>query len=374
MKTRLVACFAVLCSITIAAEAKTTVTHQPFGTMPDGTAVEIYTLTDGAYEARIMTYGGIVQSLKVPDRKGHVDDVVLGFDTLDGYVTNNNGPQNAFFGGIIGRYANRIAKGKFSLDGHEYSLPLNNGPNSIHGGPHGFNNVVWRGTPIEDGVELTYVSRDGDSGYPGTLSVTVRYRLSDGALRIEYSATTDKDTILNLTNHSYFNLAGQGHGDVLSNLLTVRASQYTPVDANLIPTDALASVDGTPLDFRKPTPVGTRIDADFEQLRLGHGYDHNWVIDGGGSDLTEAGMVVEPGSGRVMRVLTTQPGVQVYTGNFLDGSIKGKGGVAYGRRTAICLETQHFPDSPNRPKFPSTELKPGETFQSVTVYRFSTQE
>lgn len=352
------------------AEAKTKVSSQPFGKLPDGTAVEIYTLNDGRVEARIMTYGGIVVSLKVPDRKGNAADVVLGFDDLDGYVINNNNKGSAYIGAVIGRYANRIAHATFTLDGKKYELPKNDGDNTLHSGTHGFNNVVWKGKPVANGVELTYLSKDGENGYPGNLNTVVRYTLSGGSLRIEYSATTDKDTVLNLTNHSYFNLAGQGKGDVLGHQLSLHASRFTPVDATLIPTGELKSVASTPFDFRKATAIGARIDADDEQIHRGRGYDHNWVLDGSGK-LAEAAELYEPNSGRVLRVLTDQPGIQFYSGNFLDGSIKGKGGVPYERRGALCLETQHFPDSPNHPSFPSTELKLGQTFHSVTVFSFS---
>ena len=352
-------------------EAKTKVTSEPFGKMPDGTPVEIFTLSDGAYEARIATYGGVVVSLKVPDRSGNRADVVLGFDNLDGYVTNFNGPSDAFFGAVIGRYANRIAHGTFTLDGKKYSLPLNNGENSLHGGPHGFNNVVWKAKPIANGVELTYLSKDGEAGYPGNLSAMVRYTLIKSDLRIEYSATTDKDTVVNLTNHSYFNLAGQGN--ILNHQLTLHASRFTPVDASLIPKGELKPVESTPFDFRKPTAVGARINADDEQLHLGHGYDHNWVLDSGGGKMAEAAEVYDPSSGRVLKVLTDQPGIQFYSGNFLDGSIKGKGGKPDELHAALCLETQHFPDSPNHPDFPTTELKPGQRYHTVTVYSFSTR-
>jgi aldose 1-epimerase len=352
-------------------EAKTKVTSETVGKMPDGTPIEIFTLSDGAYEARIATYGGIVVSLKAPDKNGRIADVVLGFDDVDGYVANFNGPSNAFFGAIIGRYANRIAHGSFTLDGQKYSLPRNNGENTLHSGPHGFNNVLWKAKSVSDGVELAYLSKDGEAGFPGNLSAVVRYTLVKGDLRIEYSATTDKDTVLNLTNHSYFNLAGQG--DVLGYQLTLHASRFTPVDSNLIPTGELKSVESTPFDFRKATAVGARINADDEQIRLGHGYDHNWVLDSGGARLAEAAEVYDPGSGRVLKVLTDQPGIQFYTGNFLDGSIKGKGGRPYELRSALCLETQHFPDSPNHPDFPSTELKPGQRYHTVTVYSLSTR-
>jgi aldose 1-epimerase len=354
------------------AEAKTNVTSEQFGKTPDGTAVEIYTLNDGRVEARIMTYGGIVVSLKAPDRQGKTADVVLGFDNLEGYLANNNGKGPAYIGALIGRYANRIAHATFSLDGKKYELPKNDGDNSLHSGTHGFNNVVWKGQAVGDGVELTYDSKDGENGFPGNLTTVVRYTLKDGALRVEYSATTDQDTVLNLTSHSYFNLAGQGNGDILGHQLALRASRFTPVDAALIPTGELRPVAGTPLDFRKSAAIGALIDANDEQLRLGHGYDHNWVLDNDGK-LAEAAEAYEPKSGRVLRVLTDQPGIQFYSGNFLDGTIKGKGGVAYQRRTGFCLETQHFPDSPNHPSFPSTELKAGQKFHSVTVFSFSTR-
>jgi aldose 1-epimerase len=368
---RTIAISGLFLAVTITAEAKTKVTSQPFGKMPDGTPVDIYTLSDGAFEARIATYGGVVVSLKAPDRNGEAADVVLGFDDLDGYVTNFNTPANAFFGAIIGRYANRIAHGSFTLDGQKYSLPQNDGQNTLHSGTRGFNNVVWRAKPVANGVELTYLSKDGESGFPGNLSATVRYTLIKGDLRIEYSATTDKDTVINLTNHSYFNLAGQG--DILKNELTLHASRFTPVDASLIPTGELKPVEGTPFDFLKATAVGARIGADDAQLHLGHGYDHNWVLDSGGGKLAEAAEVYEPSSGRVLKVLTDQPGIQFYTGNFLNGTIKGKGGKPDELRSALCLETQHFPDSPNHPDFPTTELKPGERYHTVTVYSLSTR-
>jgi aldose 1-epimerase len=352
-------------------EAKTKVTSQPFGKMPDGTPVEIYTLSDGVYEARIITYGGVVVSLKAPDRNGKPADVVLGFDDLDGYVANFNGPSDAFFGAIIGRYANRIAQGRFTLDGVQYSLPLNDGKNSLHGGPHGFNNVAWKAKPIADGVALTYLSKDGEAGYPGNLTAVVQYTLAQAELRIEYSASTDKDTVVNLTNHSYFNLSGQG--DILNHQLTLHASRFTPVDAGLIPTGELKSVVSTPFDFRKATAIGARIHADDEQLHRGHGYDHNWVLDSGGGKLAEAAELYDPDSGRVLKVLTDQPGIQFYSGNFLNGSIKGKSGKPDELHSALCLETQHFPDSPNHPDFPTTELKPGERYHTMTVFRFSTR-
>lgn len=366
---RVVTLVFALIIMTVSMEAQ--VTKQTFGKTSDGTPVDIYTLKSGAVEARILTYGGIVQSLKVPDKKGKVEDVVFGFDTLDGYAAGPK-PNPAYFGAIIGRYGNRIANGEFKLDGKTYHIPQNNGTNALHGGTKGFDKVVWKGKEIPHGVELAYVSPDGEMGFPGTLTVVVRYTLTGKDLKIDYSATTDKDTVLNLTNHSYFNLAGQGNGDILDDLVKINASRYTPVDDKLIPTGELASVQDTPLDFRKATAVGARINDDNAQLKLAHGYDHNWVLDGGGK-LSEAAEVYEPNSGRVLEVLTDQPGVQFYTANFLDGTIVGKGSKAYPRRTALCLETQHFPDSPNHPKFPSTELKPREKFHSVTIFRFSTR-
>jgi aldose 1-epimerase len=353
------------------AEALTKVTKQPFGKMPDGTPVEIYTLSEGVIEARIMTYGGIVVSLKVPDRKGKVDDIVLGYESLDEYVANNNGKSVSFFGAVVGRYANRIAHGAFTLDGKKYSLPLNNGENTLHGGPHGFYNVVWKGKQIENGVELTYLSKDGEEGYPGSLTATVRYTLAHSALRVEYSATTDKPTVVNLTQHSYFNLAGQGNSSILNHQLTLHASRFTPVNSTLIPTGELKAVESTPFDFRKPFKIGERIEATDEQIKLGGGYDHNWVLDDKSGKLAEAAELYEPTSGRVLKVLTTEPGIQFYSGNFLSGTVKGKEGKVYARRSALCLETQHFPDSPNQPTFPSTELKPGQTYHTVTAFSFS---
>lgn len=359
----------VFALLTIVTEIQAQVTKQPFGKTPDGTAVEIYTLKSGPIEVRIMTYGGIIQSLKVPDKSGKVDDVVLGFDTLDGY-TSGPKPNPAFFGAIIGRYANRIAGGQFTLDGKTYHTPINNDGNTLHGGDHGFDKAVWKAKEIPHGVELTHVSPDGDSGFPGTLTAIVRYTLVGKDLRIEYSATTDKDTVLNLTNHAYFDLAGQGSGDILKTLVKIDAGRYTPVNDRLIPTGELASVAGTPFDFRKAIAVGARINDDNDQLKKGHGYDHDWILDNSGK-FVEAAEAYDPASGRVLQVFTDQPSMQFYTGNFLDGTIKGKGGIAYQRRSAFCFETQHFADSPNHPKFPATELKPRQKFHTVTVFRFS---
>ena len=364
---RVTALLFALMMMTVSSQAQ--VTKQPFGKTPDGTAVDIYTLKSDSLEAKIITYGGIVQSLKVPDKSGKSADIVLGFDSIDGYAGGPK-PNPPFFGALIGRYGNRIAGGAFKLDGKTYNIPQNDGTNALHGGTKGFDKVVWKAKEIPHGVELTHVSPDGDMGFPGTLTAVVRYTLVGKELKIEYSATTDKDTVLNLTNHSYFNLAGQGNGDILKHVVKINASHYTPVDDKLIPTGELAPVEGTPFDFRKPTAVGARINDNNDQLNKGHGYDHNWVLDSTGK-FSEAAEVYDPSSGRVLQVLTDQPGVQFYTGNFLDGTLTGKDGKVYGHRFGLCLETQHFPDSPNHPKFPSTELKPGQRYHSVTIFRFS---
>lgn len=363
---RCMAIFAGLVIMTTAMQAKTTVSKQPYGHTADGTAVDLYTLTDGKMEVRITNYGGIIVSLRTPDRTGKIDDVVLGYDSFDGYIANP-----AYFGAIIGRYANRIAHGTFQLDGKTYHVPKNDGDNALHGGIRGFDKAVWTPREIKDGIELTYVSKDGEQGFPGTLTTTVRYTLDGTTLRIEYSATTDKDTVLNLTNHSYFDLAGQGRGEVLGHVVKINASKITPVDSNLIPTGELKPVEGTPFDFRTPHSIGERIDANNQQLQFAWGYDQNFVLDHPEGQLSEAAEVYEPTSGRILKVFTDQPGIQLYTGNHLDGSITGKGGVVYKKRFALCLETQHFPDSPNHLNFPTTELKPGEKFHSVTEYQFS---
>jgi len=342
-----------------------------FGTLADGSEVHVFTLTNkrGA-EARIINYGGTVLSLKVPDRAGIMGDVVLGCDTLEGYLKNES-----YLGCLVGRFGNRIAKGQFTLNGKQYTLALNNGPNALHGGLKGFDKVVWAATTkmTANGpaLGLNYVSRDGEEGYPGTVSVTAVYTLTgDNALELEFTAVTDRDTVINLTHHSYFNLAGRG--DVLNHEVTINAEQFTPVDATLIPTGELRSVAGTPLDFRKPAAIGARIDNEDVQLKYGSGYDHNWVLNKPAGKLGLAATVVEPVSGRVMEVLTSAPGVQFYTGNFLDGSIVGKKGWAYQKREGFCFEPQHYPDSPNQPHFPSTVLKVGETYSNVISYRFST--
>jgi len=347
-----------------------------FGKTPGGQPVDLFVLTNkNGAEVSITNYGGAVVSIKLPDRSGKFADVVLGYDTIDGYV-NDKG----YFGVLVGRYGNRIAHAQFVLDGKTYTLAKNNGENSLHGGVKGFNKAVWTAKTLskKDGqsLELSYLSQDGEEGFPGNLKVTVIYTLTDSnALKIEYSATTDKKTVVNLTNHSYFNLAGQGNGDILGHLLTIEADKFTPVDSGLIPTGEHRDVAGTPFDFRKPTAVGARIDQDDEQLKLGGGYDHNFVLRrSAGSGESLAARVVEPTSGRVLEVWTTEPGVQFYTGNFLDGKTAGKGGVTYPKRSALCLETQHFPDSPNQPKFPSVVLNPGERYHTITTYKFSMEK
>lgn len=338
-----------------------------WGKTPDGRDVELYALKNArGAEARIMNYGGVVVSLEVPDRQGTMDDIVAGFDKYDDYLK-----PPPYFGAIIGRYGNRIGNARFRLDGVEYVLAKNDGPNQLHGGTRGFDKRLWQATLLSpQSLELKYLSKDGEEGYPGNLTATVRYTLTDAnELKIEYSAVTDKDTVVNLTNHSYFNLAGEG--DILNHEVWINADRFTPVDRGLIPTGELKSVAGTPFDFRKATAIGARIGEKDQQLTFAGGYDHNWVLNRTGSGLELAARVVEPKSGRVMEVLTTEPGLQFYTGNFLDGTLKGKGRT-YTRRSAFCMETQHFPDSPNKPAFPSTVLKPGSTYQSTTVYRFST--
>jgi aldose 1-epimerase len=344
---------------------------QPFGTH-DGRPITLYTLTNShGVQIRAMNYGGIILSIRVPDRKGQLADVVLGHDILEGYI-----PNPPYIGAIIGRYGNRIANGTFTLDGKTYTLPKNDGPNTLHGGIYKtFDRVVWDGEPLKDrtGVAFSYLSHDGDDGFPGKLKVKVTYTLTDGnALLIDYEATTDKATPINLTQHSYFNLAGEGNGDILNHEIMINADRFTPVDKNLIPTGELRPVKGTPLDFTKPTKIGARIDDNYDQLALAHGYDHNFVLNNkpNQNGLKLAARVHEPTSGRTLEVWTTQPGVQFYTGNFLDGTVTGKQGHVYKRRYAFCLETQHFPDSPNHPDFPTTILKPEETFHQETMFKF----
>jgi aldose 1-epimerase len=344
---------------------------EPFG-QADGEQVELYTLRNrrGA-EAKITNYGATIVSLKVPDRRGRFEDVLLGYDTLEGYR------QSTFYmGPVIGRYANRIARGRFKLNGREYKLAVNNGENHLHGGLKGFDKVIWKARPMPTqsgaALELTYLSRDGEEGYPGNLSVRVLYTLTErNELRIDYFATTDRDTIVNLTNHAYFNLAGQGSGDILKHNLLIYADHFTPADEKSIPTGELRSVAGTPFDFRRATPIGARIEQDDEQLKFGRGYDHTFVINGRAGTLRRAAVASDPSSGRVLEVWTTEPGVQLYTGNYLESAMAGKGGKTYGPRHGFCLETQHFPDSPNKPRFPTTVLRRGGRFNSTTIYKFS---
>ncbi|HEV3470812.1 MAG TPA: aldose epimerase family protein [Pyrinomonadaceae bacterium] len=354
-----------------AAQPRGGIRREDFGKMPDGRAVSLYTLTNrGGAEARVITYGATVVSLKVPDRRGRLADVVLGFDDLQGYLA-----QDFYIGAVIGRYANRIGGARFTLNGVEYKLAANNGPHNLHGGPGGFDKVLWEARPLRTrggaALELTYLSRDGEAGFPGNLRARVVYTLTDrNELRVDYSATTDKDTVVNLTQHSYFNLAGEGAGDILDHRLRIYASRFTPTDATSIPTGELRAVRGTPFDFTRPTAIGARINQDDEQLKYGNGYDHNFVVGGRAGRLRRAAEVSEPTTGRRMEVWTTEPGVQFYTGNYLAVE-RGKGGKPYPRRTGFCLETQHFPDSPNKPAFPSTVLRRGGRYRSTTVYRFS---
>jgi len=347
-------------------KCKMSVTGEPFGTTPGGKKVDLYTLTNAnGLKAKITNYGGIITSLKTPDRNGKFADIVLGYDTLAEYIKDS-----PYFGALIGRYGNRIAKGKFTLDGIEYKLATNNGPNHLHGGIKGFDKVVWNAEPMQTktsvGLKLTYLSKDGEEGYPGNLECTVIYTLTNNnELKIYYEATTDKPTIINLTSHGYFNLAGHNSGDILGHELMLNADNFTPVDAELIPTGEIKPVKGTLMDFTKPMTIGSRI-ADVKG-----GYDHNYVLNGGKAGaLSLAARVYEPKTGRVMEILTTEPGIQFYTGNFLDGSLKGKGAV-YNKHAGFCLETQHFPDSPNKPNFPSVVLRTGEKYTHLTVHKFS---
>jgi aldose 1-epimerase len=353
------------------ASAAVSVTKAGFGKLPDGRAVDVYTLKDADVEVGITTYGARIVSLKTKDRDGKVADVVLGYNSAEAYAGET---AKTYFGAIVGRYGNRIRGGKFSIDGHTYQIPLNNGANALHGGPQGFGDKLWTGKALPDGVELSLVSPDGDMGFPGTLTVHVRYTLVGSALHINYSATTDKPTVLNLTNHAYFNLSGEGSGSILGEVMQINADKYTPVDAGLIPVGGVQPVAGTPFDFRKPTVIGERIDQANDQLKIGGGYDHNWVLNGKNGELRLAAKVYDPKTGRVLTVETTEPGVQFYAGNAMTGTNVGKSGAIYARRSGFCLETQHFPDSPNQPAFPSTLLKPGETLHSETVFAFSVQK
>lgn len=352
-----------------------TITYAAFGVTAEGQTANLYTLTNAnGMEAKITNFGGVVVSLMVPDRNDSLADVVLGFDTLEPYFEDS-----PYFGALVGRYGNRIAKGKFTLNGEEYTLAQNNMGNHLHGGLRGFDKVLWQAETVSGdsssvGLKLHYKSPDGEEGYPGTLDVSVTYTLTnDNELRIDYRATTDAPTVVNLTNHSYFNLTGKGGSSILNHEVMIKADRFVPVNSVLIPTGELTEVAGTPMDFRQPTPVGARIGQEYPQLVYGIGYDHCWVLNKEGDALTLAATVHEPTSGRLMEVRTTEPAVQFYSGNFLDGTLTGKGGAVYEQRTGLCLETEHFPDSPNQPNFPSTELNPDEAYQTSTVYKFSVQ-
>jgi aldose 1-epimerase len=355
-----------------AAAKEGSVTKAEFGKTPEGESVDIYTLTNSeGMEVGAITFGGIITSIRVPDRNGKRDDVALGFNSLESYLKNP-----PYLGAIIGRYGNRIGRGQFTLDGKTYTLAINNRPNHLHGGIKGFDKIVWKAESFKSsdsvGIIFTHTSPDGDEGYPGTLSLRVTYTLNNkNEIAFDYEASTDKPTPVNLTQHSYFNLAGEGSGDILGHMMMIHASKITPVDQSLIPTGELTSVEGTPFDFRKPTAIGARIDDNDMQLRYGSGYDHNFVLDRNGNGLVLAAHVEEPTSGRVLEISTTEPGMQFYTGNFLDGTLTGKAGRPYKQRTGFALETQHYPDSPNKPAFPNTILKPGETYRSKTVFAFT---
>jgi aldose 1-epimerase len=367
-----IACAAILMATTANAG---NIEKRDFGKLPDGTPVVEYTLTNGKnMSVGVINYGGIITSIKVPDRDGKIDNVVLGFRDMDSYVS-----KNPYFGVIAGRYANRIANAKFMLDGKEYTLAANNGPNSLHGGVKGFDKHIWQVKEVPGGdsvgLELAYRSPDGEEGYPGNLDAKVTYTLTDkNEFRIDYAATTDKATVINLTSHSYFNLAGNGSGTVLDHKLTINADKYTPVDPTSIPT-GIASVEGTPFDFRQPTRIGDRIRDGDQQLIYGRGYDHNWVLSrSNDGSLALAARLEDAKTGRILEISTTEPGIQFYTGNFLDGTLVGSAGKMYRQGDGLCLETQHFPDSPNHPDFPSTVLKPGETYKTSTVHRFFTDK
>lgn len=361
-----------LLGLSLAAAAELKIEKKPFGQV-EGNDVQLYTLTNSkGASVSVTTYGAIVTSLKVPDKTGALGDVVLGFNTVDEYVKGC-----PYFGAIVGRFGNRIGKGKFTLDGKEYTLSLNDGRNTLHGGNKGFDKVIWSAKEVKSadavGLELTYLSKDGEEGYPGNLTVTATYWLTNkNELKIDYTAKTDKATVVNVTHHSYFNLAGEGTGDILGEKLLLNADKYLPVDSGLIPTGKLEPVAGTPMDFLKPIAIGERIGADFTQLKLGTGYDHCWILNQKKpGEMTFAARVSDSASGRIMEVTTTEPSIQFYSGNFLDGTLTGKSGKPYNFRNGLCLETQRYPDAPNKPSFPTTVLKPGETYKSTTVYTFT---
>jgi aldose 1-epimerase len=362
-------------SAPLSAAAKPTIVKDSFGTTPAGERVDRYTLSNGRMRVRILTYGGILQTIEVPDRRGRLGNVTLGFDNLTDYVE-----RSPYFGCITGRYANRIANGTFTLDGTTYNLPINNPPNSLHGGTVGFDKRVWAATEVRSrntvGLRLTFTSPAGDQGYPGTVRATVTYTLTaDNGIRMDYRATTDAATVINLTNHAYFNLAGEGSGSIEGHRLMLNARRYTPVDSTLIPTGSIDPVAGTPMDFTRSTAIGARIRDSFPQLVIGRGYDHNWVLDRRDNSYTKlelAARVSDPASGRVLTITTTEPGIQFYSGNFLDGTLVGTSGKIYRQGDGFALETQHYPDSPNQPAFPSTVLRPGQVYETTTIYQFST--
>jgi aldose 1-epimerase len=337
-----------------------------WGRSSDGQTVDIYTLRSAHVEVRAMSYGARLVSIRTPDRDGQMSDVILGYDSLQEYLNDTT-----HVGGVVGRFGNRIANGTFSIDGQSYHVPLNNGRNALHGGPIGFDRLVWRGHEVPNGVEFKLISGDGDMGFPGTLTARVRYTLNGNSLRIDYSATTDKATVVNLTNHAYFNLTGGDKKDILSEKVVLNANRYTPINADLIPTGEEASVAGTPLDFRDDAAIGSRIDKPNEQLRLASGYDHNFVLNGKYGEMKLAAKVHDPETGRMLTVMTTEPGVQFYSGNHLDGSFVGRRGMKFVKYSGFCLETQHFPDSPNEPSFPTTVLRPGDKFHSTTTLTFT---
>ncbi len=359
------------------ADSSVRVERAAFGRLADGTAAEVFTLTNAnQVTVKITNYGGTVISINVPDKEGKLEDVVLGFDSLAGYRSDVYLQEGPYFGALIGRYGNRIAGGTFKLDGQQYTLAKNNGPNHLHGGLKGFDKVMWEAEQFESaagaGVKLQYESADGEEGYPGKLTVAVTYTLThENELQIAYTATTDKKTVLNLTNHSYFNLTGNAKRDILDHQLMIDANTFLPVDETLIPVGEQRTVAGTPFDFREPTAIGQRINAQDQQLTFGKGYDHCWVLNGNAGEMRRVATVHEPVSGRFMEVFTTEPAIQFYSGNFLKGNLTGKGNVAYQQRWGLCLETQHFPDAPNQSAFPATELNPGETYQTQTTYKFS---
>ena len=354
----------------VPAAAQTKVTQASFGNLPDGSAVEIFTLADAAVKVRIMTFGAHIVSVDAPDRNGKIADVVLGYDTLNGYLADSK----TYMGSVVGRYGNRIALASFNLNGQVYQLSPNDHGNTLHGGEVGFDRKNWSAKQIPDGVELSLVSPDKDMGFPGTLTAHVRYTLMGDKLRMDYSAATDKPTVINLTNHSYFNLTGHAEGgrQILDETLMINADRYTPVDSKLIPTGQLAPVAGTPFDFHQPTAIGARINTPDAQLKIGGGYDHNFVLNAPHTLAKPAAIATDPMSGRQLKVYTTEPGVQFYSGNSLDGSFHGPDGAPYAKNNAFCLETQHYPDSPNHPAFPTTTLRPGQTYRSSTIFEFTT--